>query len=324
MAEVDRDRLTEFLAECVGRPVSVTSIARINVGHSRAMYRVATDAGGFVLRVEQGGVFGTSGAAEVRVMRALAAVGFPVATVRWLETTGSVLGAPFFVMDLLDVPRAAPGVDERALDMPAATAFVECLARLHALDVDPLAAAFGGAPPAPDAATHLQIERWAAVYRCSVDQPIPLLEEAAAWLHHHAPPLARLSVVHGDPGPGNVLIDIDRVVAMTDWEFAHLGDPAEDWSFCLTMRGRRTMPAASWLTLFDERAGVRLTAAQWRYWEAFNLFKGACANTTALALFEGGANRSPNMAIIGTHLHRSFLRRLVDITAETDLGGGSE
>ena len=30
-------------------------------------------------------------------------------------------------------------------------------------------------------------------------------------------------------------------------------------------------------------------------------------------LFESGANRAPNMAIIGTVLHRSFLRRLVDL-----------
>ena len=51
----------------------------------------------------------------------------------------------------------------------------------------------------------------------------------------------------------------------------------------------------------------------WSYWEAFNLFKGACANCTCLALFERGRNRAPNMAIIGTVLHRSFLRRLVDL-----------
>lgn len=317
MVDLDVERLAGFLADRLGRPARVASVDRINVGHSRAMYRVASDAGGFVLRVERGGVFGTSGVEEARVMRSLAALGFPVATVRWDEPTGSVLGQPFFVMDLLDVPPARPGADERALDAPAATAFVDCLARLHALDVTTVEPAFDCVPPTADAATHLQIDRWAAVYRRSVDEPIPLLEEAAAWLHLGAPPLGRLSVVHGDAGPGNVLIDGDRVVAVTDWEFAHLGDPAEDWSFCLAMRGRRTMPPAAWLQLFEQRAGVRMTPARWRYWEAFNLFKGACANTTCLALFESGAIRAPDMAIIGTHLHQSFLRRLVDIT-----GGG--
>ena len=123
-------------------------------------------------------------------------------------------------------------------------------------------------------------------------------------MHRHAPPLDRVSVVHGDAGPGNVVQADGKIVAVTDWEFAHLGDPAEDWSFCLAMRGARTMPRETWLELFERIAGVRLDEQTWTYWEAFNLFKGACANTTCLDVFENGANRAPNMAIIGTVLHR--------------------
>jgi aminoglycoside phosphotransferase (APT) family kinase protein len=119
--------------------------------------------------------------------------------------------------------------------------------------------------------------------------------------------------VHGDPGPGNVLCADGQVLAVTDWEFAHVGDPAEDWSYSLSMRGSRTMPREAWLELFEREAGVRMSDQQWRYWEAFNLFKGACANRTCLGLFQSGENRAPNMAIIGTALHHSFLRRLVDI-----------
>jgi len=127
------------------------------------------------------------------------------------------------------------------------------------------------------------------------------------------PPLAELAVVHGDAGPGNFVHRDGRIVAVTDWEFAHLGDPAEDWAFCLTMRGSRTMPRDAWLRLFSEHAGVSLDDQRWRYWEAFNLFKGACANRTCLRLFESGRNPAPNMAIIGTALHHVFLRRLVEI-----------
>ena len=120
-------------------------------------------------------------------------------------------------------------------------------------------------------------------------------------------------VVHGDAGPGNVVQEAGRIVVVTDWEFAHLGDPAEDWSFCLSMRGSRTLPRETWLRLFADVGGFRMEEEGWTYWEAFNLFKGACANCTCLALFEGGANRAPNMAIIGTVLHRTFLRRLVEV-----------
>ena len=49
-------------------PTEVLGARRLSVGHSRAMYRVDTDGGSFVVRVEQGGVFGTSSGEEFAVM----------------------------------------------------------------------------------------------------------------------------------------------------------------------------------------------------------------------------------------------------------------
>ena len=300
--------LTAYLGEQRGAETTVVSVDRITVGHSRAMYRVDTvEAGRFVVRVEQGGVFGTSGGEEFGVMRALHDRGFPVANVRWYEPTGEVLGAPFFVMDFID---GAEGADERVVDVSTCEDFVCTLRRLHELDATSIP--FASRPPSAAEATHFQIERWAGVYR-TAGPAIALLDEAAAWLHLHAPPLARLSVVHGDAGPGNFVHAGGKVVAVTDWEFAHLGDPAEDWSFCLSMRGVRTLAPDEWKRIYRQLADVDLSPPQWAYWEAFNLFKGACANRTCLTVFEQGANRAPNMAIIGTTLHQVFLRRLVDL-----------
>lgn len=304
-----RERLEEWFRDRLGQPRSIVAFERISVGHSRAMWRVQLDDGaGYVVRMEQGGVFGTSGDEERRIMDGLGRLGFPVARVRWVETTGAVTGRPFFVMDHLE---GAPS-DDRVVDHGTAADFVAVLARLHRLDGAGLG--FDVVPPAPNDATHLQIDRWAATYR-RASPASPLIEEAAAWLHAHAPPLDRVAVVHGDPGPGNFIHHGGRVLALTDWEFAHLGDPAEDWSFCLSMRGARTFPREEWLELYRIVAGVELSHEQWCYWEAFNLFKGACANRTCLDLFERGENRAPNMAIIGTTLHQVFLRRLVDLLA---------
>jgi aminoglycoside phosphotransferase (APT) family kinase protein len=122
--------------------------------------------------------------------------------------------------------------------------------------------------------------------------------------------LSTLATVHGDAGPANFVHADAKVVAITDWEFAHPGDPAEDWVFCLVMRGATTMSRQRWLELFAEEAGVHLDPGTVAYWEAFNLFKGACANRTTLTLFEQGINPNPNMAIIGTTLQQFFLRRL--------------
>jgi aminoglycoside phosphotransferase (APT) family kinase protein len=260
------------------------------------------------VRVEQGGVFGTSGAAEFEFMQAVERLGFPAARVRWLEPTGAVIGQPFFVMDFIEGGVSGERED-RTLAPDLAVDFVRRLDELHHLD---WSGVIDGPPP--EQATHVQIERWAEVYRSSSALPVPLLEEGAAWLHANAPVLERVSLVHGDPGPGNFVHDGRRVLAFTDWEFSHLGDPTEDWSFLLSMRGARTMSADEWTALMRREVGVEVSAADMRYWRAFNFFKGACANRSCLRSFAGD-NPAPNMALIGTVLQQTFLRQLADLIA---------
>ncbi len=47
-------------------------------------------------------------------------------------------------------------------------------------------------------------------------------------------PRAGKVLVHGDFGPNNVLLDPGtfEITAVVDWEFAHLGDPVEDLTWC--------------------------------------------------------------------------------------------
>ena len=301
-----RDALAAWMAVHVSPSFAGAAFERIGTGHSRAMYRVqAPDGSRAVVRVEQGGVFGTNGAEECRVMAALHAQGFPVARILASEPTGTAIGRPFFVMDFVE------GAAGEQVDRATAESFIDALALLHRLDGRDYG--FDVVPSAPSDATALQVQRWLGVFRASVKQADPLVEEAAAWLVHHAPPLERLAVVHGDAGPGNFVHRDGDVVAVTDWEFAHLGDPAEDFAFCMTMRGGRVMAREEWLAVFEARAGFTMEPDGWRYWEAFNLFKGACANRSCLPLFESGANRAPNMAIIGSALHQVFLRRLCEL-----------
>ena len=70
----------------------------------------------------------------------------------------------------------------------------------------------------------------------------PLLLEAAAWLRANRPANAiDTAPIHGDAGPGNFVHDGERVLILTDWEFAHLGDPAEDWVYIAEEKGAGAM-----------------------------------------------------------------------------------
>jgi aminoglycoside phosphotransferase (APT) family kinase protein len=182
------------------------------------------------------------------------------------------------------------------------------LASLHALD--PAAHL-----PSIDVAqsTHILIEHWRNVGKSTGAPRVPLLDSAEMWLHQHAPAPRRVALVHGDAGPTNMLTANGEVIALTDWEFGHVGDPAEDWSNCMTIRGSQAMSRDAWRGVFEREAGVKMTNEQWEYWETFNLYKAACADRSSLGLFESGRNRSPDLAIIATARHHTYLRRLVDM-----------
>jgi len=107
-------------------------------------------------------------------------------------------------------------------------------------------------------------------------------------------------------GPG------DTHYRVVDWEFAHVGGAAEDWSFLATTASSTNNPT-EWRALIERETGTRLSADEWSYWEAFNLFKLACGNRTYLAQFESGADRSPAKMIAGTAVFHDVLRRLMNI-----------
>ena len=304
-------RLTRWFAGAHGGPVEVDRATVVSGGHSRRMLRIELRTPGgpaaYMVRIEQGGTFGTDGTLEAGAMRALAEAGLPVPPVRWIEGP-DVLGRPFFVMDL--VPGSS-AVDDAVLD-----AFVAALHAIHGSDPAIVSDALGPVPE-PERAVALQIDRWEAVYRNSVPQPIPLLEEAAAWLRAHLRPTGPTVVVHGDPGPGNFLSQDGRVVALTDWEFVHHGDAAEDWAYLAIIRGRKLGSPDAWAARIERITGIGLEPAQWHAWEAFNQFKGACANLTALRLFRDGVASTPNLLAIGTAVHSRFLRRLADLVAQS-------
>jgi aminoglycoside phosphotransferase (APT) family kinase protein len=115
-------------------------------------------------------------------------------------------------------------------------AYVDALAALHGEDADALALPGFARPTLADPA-RAELSLWRGVLEARVRRPAPLARFAFAWLERHAPQRAeRISLCHGDVGPGNFLHQSGRVTALLDWEFAHLGDPLDDLAW-LAFRG---------------------------------------------------------------------------------------
>lgn len=301
----ERDRLARWLSERAGERVEVVEATVIGGGFSRRMWRATTrTAAGdrrVIVRIEQGGMFGTDTVTEVRAMRALHDAGYSVPTVEAVEETGSVLGEPFFVME------EVPGVvrlDDQGLDD-----IIRSVADLHRIP----AAVLDPTGRTPEQVIADNIEGWRRMYREHAPE-LPLVEQGADWLHEHLMPTGPSVIVHGDAGPGNALFDPERGLTTIDWEFAHVGDAAEDWAYLALIRGRRIMDADAWKARLSAVAGVEYSPEQWRTWLAYNHFRGACVNLSARSVFERGPRRTADQLAIGVAVHLRFLTQLSEIT----------
>ncbi|MCU1592822.1 MAG: hypothetical protein JWO12_214 [Frankiales bacterium] len=114
--------------------------------------------------------------------------------------------------------------DERASVMED---YIDVLARMHQLDVEPFAAAgiVRGRPGESDAIGLRHFEERA--YRSLKSRPDPFLEWSLGWLGRNRPaPHQREAAIVWDAG--QLLHENGKVTAILDLEFGHIGDPMMD------------------------------------------------------------------------------------------------
>jgi aminoglycoside phosphotransferase (APT) family kinase protein len=160
-----------------------------------------------------------------RLQAQMFAHGLPVARV--IATTQDLPLGPGFIMERLpgeSLPQRYLRDDHFAPARGKLTAQVaKMMAQLHALPLDSVADV-----PLVSAAPLEQVRQLDALMR-KIAAPVPVFDLAVRWLMTHAPTSTRRALVHGDLRSGNLLVDPDTgLVAVLDWELAHIGDPQED------------------------------------------------------------------------------------------------
>ena len=141
----------------------------------------------------------------------------------------------------------------------------------------------------------------------SVGEPHPAIEYGLAWVHGRLPPPAELTFVHGDFRVGNFAV-ADRLIAVLDWEFAHVGDPVEDVSWPLVRAwrfgadGRRLGGVGEvepYLERYNELTGRNVTLDELHVWEVFGNVKWAIGCLTQCRRHLNGQDRSVEYAVLG-------------------------
>jgi aminoglycoside phosphotransferase (APT) family kinase protein len=295
-ADVDADRLTEYLRGRVEGFERRATVRRLQGGQSNPTYHVSAGGREYVLRTKPAAAALLLPSAhqierEYRVIRALATTEVPVPTAHLLCTNEEVIGRAFYVMDFV------PGrvyLDPRLPGLSSAerSAIFEemnrVIAALHRVDWQALGLADYGKPGDYLAR---QIARWSRQYRASETETIDAMDRLIEWLPGALPPDEGTALVHGDFRLDNLIFDAHtaRVTAVIDWELSTLGSPLADFAYhcCVwhfpagLYRGLAGVACpegipseADYRDRYAERTG-RAVLDHWDYFLAYNFFRMA-------------------------------------------------
>lgn len=249
--QLDEAALAAWLQTNVEGYAGPLTINQFKGGQSNPTYQLVTPTKKYVLRKKPAGKLLPSAHAvdrEFRVMSALYPTGFPVARQYALCTDDGVLGAMFYVMEMVEgrvlwngaLPELGKNERRALYENKIAT-----LAKLHNTDHEKIGLGDYGKPGNYFAR---QIDRWSKQYKLSETETIDEMNRLIEWLPQTIPPGERVSIVHGDYRLDNLILHASepRVIAVLDWELSTLGDPLGDFTYYLM----------SWVMPSDGRAGL--------------------------------------------------------------------
>jgi aminoglycoside phosphotransferase (APT) family kinase protein len=151
---------------------------------------------------------------------------------------------------------------------------------------------------------------WDALYADldAVAEPHPAIEYGLAWCRDRLP-LERPRVVsHGDFRLGNFVVGPEGLVAVLDWEFAHVSDPADDlsWPFVRAWRfvadDRRlggVDDVEPYLARYAELTGREIPLDELYAWEVLGNCKWAIGALGQARRHLSGEGRDVEYAILG-------------------------
>jgi aminoglycoside phosphotransferase (APT) family kinase protein len=226
--------LADFLDEHAPGLLSGPLSARLIAGGKSNLTYAVSDASRSVIvrRPPLGHVLATAHdmVREHRVISALHDTQVPVPATYAVCPGEEVIGAPFYVMELVGGTPYRLTSELEPLGAQRVKAIsermVDTLVALHAVDPETVGLADFGRPQGFLAR---QVRRWKKQLDASRSRDLPGADELHARLEATEPTDGPPGIVHGDFRLDNLLVDeTDRVTAVLDWEMATIGDPLTD------------------------------------------------------------------------------------------------
>ena len=331
--ELNVAALCEYLRGKIEDVERGITVEQFPSGHSNLTYLVRVGGGEYVLRRGPLGPVAPRAHDMAREFRILQAVHphFPEApAVYQLCEDPAVIGGVFFLMECrhgLILRDEVPPQLSAVQNYPhlVSEAFLDCLVRLHAIDVSKSGLVALGKP---EGFLERQVQGWADRWSRAQTDETAAMDFVIAWLRDRLPSSPAPTLVHNDYKLDNVMLQpsAEGVEAVLDWEMATVGDPLADlgltlcyWALADSPQLRsRAIPAFTsqpgWYTrdqfveCYAERTGRDLSHIG--YYEVLGVFKLAVILQQIYCRFRRGQTQDARFK----HLDRT-VQNLIELAS---------
>lgn len=303
--EVDAVLLTRYLRRHLNDPsLAVTSCRQLSGGFGKEthLFSVAGHAlaGDFVMRRDMPVQLIPNAChrvvPEFALIKAVREAGFETPEVLWVDTDHpEIRGGHFIIM--ARSPGQAGGSLFGANAAPDASLndkLGRTVAALHRL---PALTSLGDLTESIrtdlwDQPAHVAVrnylESYLSMFLSAPHTPSPATAAVFRWLIENIPESDIPScLVHGDIGFHNMLLDGGELVAVLDWEFAHIGHPAEDLAYAYNA-GANDLDWPRVIRAYEAAGGTVIPERQFEYFRILVQARNAVSTNLASAkLFEG-------------------------------------
>lgn len=332
--ELNLASLAEWLKGKVAGVERGITVEQFPSGHSNLTYLLWIDGREYVLRRGPLGPVASKAhdmAREFRVLQLVHPHFREAPNVFHLCEDPAVLGAVFFLMERrhgLILRDYVPPQLETLQNYPqrVSEAVIDCLIRLHAIDISKTGLTALGKP---EGFLERQVLGWADRWNLARTDDVPKMDGVIRWLVDHRPSSPAATLVHNDYKLDNVMLraqSADHIEAVLDWEMATVGDPLADlgltlgywaWADAPQLRARGVPPLTSqpgWYTRdqFVQRYAVRTgrDLTHIGYYEVLGIFKLAVILQQIYYRFRRGQTRDTRFQNFD-----ASVRGLVDLAA---------
>ncbi|WP_313805939.1 phosphotransferase family protein [Sphingobium sp.] len=260
-------------------------------------------------------------AKEFPVIRAAFDHGFPAPEALWVDTDHKLLpGGDFLIMT------RAPGTSggsvhgaSGVVDAALVTLLAGSVARLHQLPpmrelgdlTNGIASGLWDLPIAE--VTRRYIGSIRDLYLQEMAMPSPAVLALYGWLLDNIPDApGRPVLLHGDIGFHNFIVDDGRLSAVVDWEFAHIGDPADDVGYVRNTAGA-SLDWGEFMAAYRAAGGPELEEERVRFFQIWGHVRNLTASQLTTNCFEAGRLAELKLGHVGHSMMAGFLRPIRDM-----------